>query len=52
MEPNYREAVKRVQDGDIGTIIGGEALYVCGPTVEAGPSSCEPGGWTVRFQVT
>jgi myo-inositol 2-dehydrogenase/D-chiro-inositol 1-dehydrogenase len=32
MEPNYREAVKRVQGGDIGTIISGEALYVCGPT--------------------
>ena len=32
MEPNYREAVTRVQGGDIGTIISGEALYVCGPT--------------------
>ena len=32
MEPNYREAVKRVQGGDIGAIISGEALYVCGPT--------------------
>ena len=31
-EPYYREAVKRVQGGDIGTIISGEALYVCGPT--------------------
>ncbi len=48
MEPNYREAVKRVQGGDIGTIISGEALYVCGPTwggqgqfLRADPSSPE-----------
>jgi myo-inositol 2-dehydrogenase / D-chiro-inositol 1-dehydrogenase len=28
----YREAVKRVHDGDIGTVVNGEAVYYCGPT--------------------
>ena len=28
----YREAVKRAQYGDIGRIVCGEAIYVCGPT--------------------
>jgi predicted dehydrogenase len=31
-DPFYREAVKRVQYGDIGRVICGEATYVCGPT--------------------
>lgn len=31
-DPFYREAVKRAQYGDIGRIVCGEAVYVCGPT--------------------
>ena len=31
-DPFYREAVKRSQYGDIGRIVCGEAVYVCGPT--------------------
>jgi myo-inositol 2-dehydrogenase/D-chiro-inositol 1-dehydrogenase len=31
-DPLYREAVKRVQYGDIGRLICGEATYACGPT--------------------
>jgi myo-inositol 2-dehydrogenase/D-chiro-inositol 1-dehydrogenase len=31
-DPFYREAVKRAQAGDIGSIISGEAFYVCGIT--------------------
>jgi predicted dehydrogenase len=31
-DPYYREAVKRVQYGDAGRIVCGEATYVCGPT--------------------
>ncbi len=31
-DPFYQEAVRRVQAGDIGNIISGEATYVCGPT--------------------
>jgi predicted dehydrogenase len=31
-DPLYREAVKRVQYGDIGRIVCGEATYLCGPT--------------------
>jgi myo-inositol 2-dehydrogenase/D-chiro-inositol 1-dehydrogenase len=31
-DPFYREAVKRAQYGDIGRIVCGEAIYVCGPT--------------------
>jgi predicted dehydrogenase len=31
-DPFYREAVKRVQYGDIGRVISGEATYFCGPT--------------------
>jgi predicted dehydrogenase len=31
-DPIYREAVKRVQYGDIGRIVCGEATYFCGPT--------------------
>jgi len=34
-DPFYREAVKRSQYGDIGRIVCGEAVYVCGPTWEA-----------------
>jgi predicted dehydrogenase len=33
-DPLYREAVKRVQYGDIGRIVCGEATYICGPTWE------------------
>ncbi|HVO12318.1 MAG TPA: Gfo/Idh/MocA family oxidoreductase [Vicinamibacteria bacterium] len=33
-DPFYREAVKRSQYGDIGRIVCGEAVYVCGPTWE------------------
>ena len=28
----YREAVRRVHAGDIGTLVSGEAVYYCGPT--------------------
>jgi len=28
----YREAVRRVHNGDIGKLVSGEAVYVCGPT--------------------
>ena len=28
----YREAVRRVQAGDIGPVVSGEAVYYCGPT--------------------
>jgi predicted dehydrogenase len=28
----YQEAVRRVQRGDIGRLVSGEAVYVCGPT--------------------
>ncbi len=31
-DPYYQEAIKRAQYGDIGKIISGEAIYVCGPT--------------------
>ena len=31
-DPLYKEAVKRAQYGEIGKIICGEAVYVCGPT--------------------
>jgi predicted dehydrogenase len=31
-DPHYQEAIKRAQYGDIGKIINGEAVYVCGPT--------------------
>ena len=31
-DPFYREAVKRSQYGDLGRIVCGEAVYVCGPT--------------------
>ncbi|MFI5006606.1 MAG: Gfo/Idh/MocA family protein [Solirubrobacterales bacterium] len=34
-DPFYREAIKRVQYGDIGRVICGEATYFCGPTWEA-----------------
>ncbi|HQF13855.1 MAG TPA: Gfo/Idh/MocA family oxidoreductase [Thermogutta sp.] len=30
--PLYQEAVRRVREGDIGTIVSGEAVYYCGPT--------------------
>ena len=30
----YQEAVKRVQYGDIGPVVSGEAVYLCGPTFE------------------
>jgi predicted dehydrogenase len=30
--PLYQEAVRRVQGGDIGTIVSAEAVYYCGPT--------------------
>ncbi len=33
-DPFYREAVKRVQYGDIGRIVCGEAAYFCGPTFD------------------
>ena len=33
-DPFYREAVKRVQFGDIGRIVCGEATYFCGPTFD------------------
>jgi len=33
-DPFYREAIKRVQYGDIGRIVCGEATYLCGPTWE------------------
>jgi predicted dehydrogenase len=33
-DPFYREAIKRVQYGDIGRVVCGEATYVCGPTWE------------------
>jgi len=31
-DPFYREAVKRVQYGDIGRVVSAEATYFCGPT--------------------
>jgi predicted dehydrogenase len=31
-DPIYREAVKRVHNGDIGKIVSGEAVYYCGDT--------------------
>ena len=31
-DPMYREAVKRVHNGDIGKIVSGEAVYYCGDT--------------------
>jgi myo-inositol 2-dehydrogenase/D-chiro-inositol 1-dehydrogenase len=31
-DPVYQGAIKRVQEGDIGKVISGEAVYVCGPT--------------------
>jgi myo-inositol 2-dehydrogenase / D-chiro-inositol 1-dehydrogenase len=34
-DPFYREAIKRVQYGDIGRVVCGEATYFCGPTWEA-----------------
>jgi myo-inositol 2-dehydrogenase/D-chiro-inositol 1-dehydrogenase len=34
-DPFYQEAVKRTHSGDIGTVISGEANYVCGPTWDA-----------------
>lgn len=30
--PLYQEAVRRVRQGDIGTIVSAEAVYYCGPT--------------------
>jgi len=32
----YREAVRRVHNGDIGPVAGGEAVYYCGPTWGSG----------------
>ena len=31
-DPFYREAIKRVQYGDIGRVVSAEATYFCGPT--------------------
>lgn len=31
-DPTYREAVKRVHNGDIGRLVSGEAVYYCGDT--------------------
>lgn len=39
--PLYQEALKRVQQGDIGTIVSGEAVYYCGPTWVP-PADCDP----------
>jgi predicted dehydrogenase len=30
--PAYQEAVRRVKEGMIGTLVSGEATYICGPT--------------------
>lgn len=31
-DPFYQDAIRRAQNGDIGKMISGEAVYVCGPT--------------------
>jgi predicted dehydrogenase len=41
-DPLYREAVRRAQTGDIGTIISGEATYLCGPTWDAQANFLRP----------
>lgn len=39
--PLYQEAVRRVQTGDLGMIVSGEAVYYCGPTWVP-PADCDP----------
>lgn len=49
-DPTYREAVRRVHDGQIGPIVSGEAVYYCGATWGGGKLASDPSNpeWRLR----